>query len=74
MILSAGPTAGSDSCHAVLWTKRSFSGDVKIEFEYTRADTKTSRSISFISSLPAKGIPHIPKISRNGMIYEESLQ
>ena len=35
----AGPTALDDSCHAVLWTKQSFCGDLKIEYEYTRLDT-----------------------------------
>jgi hypothetical protein len=35
----AGPTALDDSCHAVLWTKQSFRGDLKIEYEYTRLDT-----------------------------------
>lgn len=35
----AGPQAGDDSHHAVLWTRQSFQGDVKIEYEYTRLDT-----------------------------------
>ena len=34
----AGPTGGDDACHAVLWTKQSFSGDIKIEYEFTRLD------------------------------------
>ncbi len=34
----AGSLAGDDACHAVLWTKRSFSGDLKIEYEFTRLD------------------------------------
>jgi hypothetical protein len=34
----AGPRAGDDACHAVLWTKQDFSGDVKIEYEFTRLD------------------------------------
>lgn len=38
MAFSAGPTAGDDACHAVLWTRASFKGDVKIEFEFTRTD------------------------------------
>lgn len=38
MIFSAGPIAKDDSCHAVLWTKESFQGDVKIEYEYTKID------------------------------------
>lgn len=38
MKLTAGPKAVNDAHHGVLWTKDSFSGDVKIEFEYTRTD------------------------------------
>lgn len=34
----AGNTFKDDSCHAVLWTKESFKGDIKIEFNYTRLD------------------------------------
>lgn len=38
MDFHAGPTAFDDACHAVLWTKDSFAGDLKIEYEYTRLD------------------------------------
>ncbi len=34
----AGKTFKDDSCQAVLWTKESFEGDIKIEFNYTRLD------------------------------------
>ena len=34
----AGPTFLDDSCHGVLWTKESFEGDIKIEYDYTRLD------------------------------------
>lgn len=36
----AGPKAGNDAHHAVLWTKKSFQGDLKIEYEYTRLDSE----------------------------------
>ena len=39
MVLSAGPIAGDHGSHCVLWTKASFEGDVKIEFDYCRLDT-----------------------------------
>lgn len=39
MLFSAGPEAGNDAHHAVLWTKESFTGDVKIEYDYIRTDT-----------------------------------
>lgn len=34
----AGPIAENDACHTVLWTKQSFKGDLKIEYDYTRLD------------------------------------
>jgi hypothetical protein len=37
----AGPIPAEDSSHAVLWTRKSFSGHVKIEYEYTRLDAAT---------------------------------
>lgn len=39
MILAAGPIARDHASHCVLWTKASFAGDVKIEFDYWRLDT-----------------------------------
>ncbi len=47
MTFTAGPTAGDDSCHAVLWTKESFEGDLKIEYEYTKTDT-TNRQVTIL--------------------------
>jgi len=35
----AGEEAFNDTCHTVLWTKQNFSGDIKIEYDYTRIDT-----------------------------------
>ncbi|MEL0457430.1 DUF1961 family protein [Flavobacteriaceae bacterium SZ-1-7] len=40
MTFTAGSVERNDSCHAVLWTNKSFKGDIKIEYEYTRTDTK----------------------------------
>jgi len=37
----AGPVPREDSSHSVLWTKKSFSGNIKIEYEYTRLDNAT---------------------------------
>ncbi len=38
MTLTAGPTFKNDAHNMVLWTKDSFKGDLKIEFDYTRLD------------------------------------
>ena len=40
MNFSAGPVNRNDAHHAVLWTKESFKGDVKIEYDYTRTDSQ----------------------------------
>lgn len=41
MNFSAGPEVGNDASHTVLWTKESFEGDIKIEYQYTRTDAGT---------------------------------
>ncbi len=41
MNFKAGDEYGNDAHHAVLWTKESFEGDVKIEYNYTRTDNQT---------------------------------
>lgn len=41
MNFKAGEEYGNDAHHAVLWSKESFEGDVKIEYNYTRTDTTT---------------------------------
>jgi hypothetical protein len=41
MQLTAGPQFMNDAHHMVLWTKESFKGDVKIEFDFTRLDFET---------------------------------
>jgi len=38
MTLTAGPEFKNDAHHMVLWTKESFKGDLKIEYDYTRLD------------------------------------
>lgn len=36
----AGPDQFNDSSHAVLWTKKSFKGDLKIEYDFTKLDDR----------------------------------
>ncbi len=38
MLFSAGPIEKDNACHAVLWTKQSFEGDLKIEYDFTKMD------------------------------------
>lgn len=40
MNLVAGPVNRDDADHAVLWTKQSFKGDIKIEYNFTRTDSQ----------------------------------
>ena len=35
----SGPEAGDNAHHGVLWTKQSFAGDMKVQFDFTRLDT-----------------------------------
>lgn len=39
MHFKSGPEAMNDAHQAVLWTKVSYEGDIKIEYDYTRTDT-----------------------------------
>lgn len=41
MVFSAGPVPYDNGCHAVLWTKDTFSRNVKFECTYTRLDSAT---------------------------------
>ena len=41
MHFTSGPEYKNNAHHAVLWTKESFTGDVKIEYDYTRTDHAT---------------------------------
>jgi hypothetical protein len=38
MAFYAGPVHRDNSCHAVLWTKQQFDGDIRIDYEYTKLD------------------------------------
>lgn len=45
MTLAAGPEFKNDAHHVVLWTRESFAGDLKIEYEITRHDESTQGGI-----------------------------
>lgn len=40
MHFAAGPELRNDAHHAVLWTKETYAGDIKVEFDYTRTDNE----------------------------------
>ena len=47
MHFMAGPKIGEDADHAVLWTKESFAGDIRLDYEYTRTD-ETIRNVTIL--------------------------
>lgn len=61
----AGPTFKEDACHAVLWTKRSFTGDIKIEYEYTRLDQATRCvTILYVQATGSGEAPYVADIAQ----------
>lgn len=65
MTLTAGPEALNDAHHMVLWTKESFSGDLKIEYEYTRLDDQTKFvNILYIQATGSGEEPYVSDISQ----------
>lgn len=65
MLFNAGTTEGVDAAHAVLWTKKSFEGNLKMEYNFTRKDIKAKWAI--ILYLQASGIgiaPYLDDISK----------
>lgn len=55
MVLQAGPDVKDNGDSMVLWTKESFAGDVKIEYEFTRLDRLAAEGVNIIY-LKATGI------------------
>jgi len=63
IVLRSGPIAAGDSGHAVLWTKASFTGDLRIEYDYTRLDANRDHTSVCILYFDATGLgtPEFPK-------------
>jgi hypothetical protein len=65
MELVAGPEAMNDAHHVVLWTKDSFAGDLKIEYEYTRLDSADQFvTILYIQATGSGHGPYLQDIAR----------
>ena len=61
----AGPTFREDASHAVMWTKQSFSGDIKIEYEYTRLDRATRCvTILYVQATGSGEDPYVADIAK----------
>ena len=64
MQLTAGPQFGNDAHHMVLWTKDSYDGDLKIEYEYTRLDFETrGGNILYVLATGSGDGPYQPDIA-----------
>ena len=55
-VFTSGPVPKEQASHAVLWTKQSFSGDVRIEYDYTRLDHMTEVTSVNILYIQATGL------------------
>ena len=65
MELTAGPEFMNDAHHVVLWTKDSFAGDLKIEYDYTRLDAEDRCvTILYIQATGSGHGPYHPDIAR----------
>jgi hypothetical protein len=56
IVFSSGPVPMQQASHAVLWTKQSFEGDVRIEYDYTRLDSMIAYSAVNILYIQATGL------------------
>lgn len=61
MYYAAGPEYKNDTSHAVLWTQRTFSDDILIEFDYMRTDTSDCCVTIVYFHASGKGGPEYPK-------------
>jgi len=69
MDLTGGPEFKNEAHHMVLWTKGSFEGDLKIEYDYTRLDDETRCvNILYIQATGSGKEPYAKDISSwNGL-------
>ena len=64
MELTAGPEFLNDAHHMVLWTQKSFQGDLKIEYDYTRLDDETRCvNILYIQATGSGETPYVKDIA-----------
>ena len=56
IVFSSGPVPMEQASHAVLWSKQSFKGDIRIEYDYTRLDSMTESTAVNILYIQATGL------------------
>lgn len=64
MELHAGPVYKNDAHHMVLWTKKTFEGDLRIDYDFTRLDTSTNGvCILYIEATGSGETPYVKDIT-----------
>jgi len=56
LVFTSGPVLREQASHAVLWTKQSFKGDIRIEYDYTRLESMTEAPSVNILYIQATGL------------------
>jgi hypothetical protein len=56
LVFSSGSVPKEQASHAVLWTKQSFRGDIRIEYDYTRLESMTEAASVNILYIQATGL------------------
>jgi hypothetical protein len=56
VVFTSGPVPMEQASHAVLWTKQSFAGDIRIEYDYTRLEYMTEAPSVNILYIQATGL------------------
>ena len=65
MVLTSGTELGNDAHHMVLWTRASFEGDVKIEYDFTRLDSSAEGvNIIYIQATGSGKEPFVDDIAK----------
>jgi hypothetical protein len=65
MHFEAGPTIRDDAHHAVLWTKESFQGDIRMDYDYTKTDdTIRNVTILYVQATGSGEAPFLKDISK----------
>jgi hypothetical protein len=60
LVFKTGPVNQGDASHGVLWTHKSFEGDVRIEYDFTRLDNHLNHIAVCILFIHAEGIGKDP--------------
>ena len=71
MLFNAGTQPAADTDHAVLWTQKSFKGNIKIEYNFTRKDSATKWAIILYLQATGTGkMPYAEDISKWNYLRE----